>query len=98
MILSSSPTMDLNNTTRRTKASSWSTSRYNIVVNYNGTTIVPLHALHLVSSSSSASTARSYQSRATFSHPQVAFSVPIAPTQRPFAFHGSATFTHMLLN
>jgi hypothetical protein len=67
-------------------------------VQYCGTGNIPLYPHHLASSSSSASTARSYQSSATFLRPQAAFSAPTAPAHRPFAVHGSRTFTHVLLN
>jgi hypothetical protein len=68
------------------------------VVNYDGTGMVPLYPCHPVSSSSSALTARSYQSSTTFSRPQVAFSALTTPAQRPFAVHGSGISTYVLLN
>jgi hypothetical protein len=75
--------------------------RYSAIVNYTGAVEIPLLPRHPVSSSSSASTASSQQTPATFAggfsaprvqhHPQA--QGPPAYVQRPFAAPGAGTFS-----
>jgi hypothetical protein len=75
--------------------------RYSVVVNYTGAVEIPLLPHHPVSSSSSASTAASQPTPATFAggfsasrvqqHPQA--QGPHAYVQRPFAPPGTGTFS-----